>query len=292
MGLIIPQTGWSDCTTNLSGTPQGSLSPGTQLTNSGVANTDSAPFMLLSSLAHDVYYLEIGIMNGGVSGANSAALLDILIDPTGSGGSPDLWVTLINDLLAGGTQTISAFATFARYYRFPIFIPRGTAIGARFRSASTVNNPVLLINAFGGLSRPDTWWYGEKVTEIGVNSPSTSTCTLHTAGNTGAFSAWANLGSTLPQDAGAIQFGIGTGNGTALNLLEYYFQFAAVSSVSPDVQAQIGPTQFATTQTTETINTLDTGPIFCDLPKGTQLQVRGTCSGTAQALDVAAYAVS
>jgi hypothetical protein len=285
MGLILPGSpGWAHCTSNISGTP--STTPGTAVTASATANTDGTSVSLLTALSHDVEYLIIGVYGFGASTNNTSALLDILVDP--AGGTSWLSTPIINDLLVGYTGAIGVsgvtIAPVTRWYHFPLWVKSGASIGARVRCATGSQAGRVIVHAFGGNASPSSWWCGQFVTEIAINA-GTSKGTDHTAGSTGTFSAWTNLGSTLPAPAGAVQFCHQGGAQGTMTALQYHFEFGVGST-------RIGPPIHVAASTSETMGTSGPNcPIFCNLPSGAQLQVRGTCSATAQALDVAAWAV-
>lgn len=284
MPLILDRQNWRNCTTNLTGTPSATV--GTSVTAGGVAHTDGNTALLVSNVAHDVHMIGIGIQSTFTSASNGSALVDLRIDPSGGGGSPDLYVDLISDLVCGNVYDTGDIC----WYCFPLFVKSGASFGARVRNGVAGKACGVVVQLYGGPSRPDQWWCGQSVTSLGINA-GTSSGTSITPGNTGAFSAWQNLGSTLPQAAGAIQFGIQGGGQTTMTQIGYHFQFA-IGGQSPDVQRQIGPTYYVRGNTNEGLNReTQPGPILCNLPAGTQLQMRATASGTAQAYDAAAYVV-
>jgi hypothetical protein len=277
MTLIVPQPTWPLCTTNISGTPSGNV--GTLLT-AGTANVDGTAVSCIAAITHTVQMLLLTFHGSGVSATNTSMLCDILIDP--AGGSTWNTAPLINDLMVGYTQNLGNCQGLT--YSFPIFIKSGTSIGARVRSA-TASNPVrIVVKAYGGIDPPDGLWCGQNVQEIGITAAS-STGQSHTPGNTGTFSTWTNLGSTLTQPCGALQFAVQGGALTNMNNIVYHWQLGVAST-------QIGSTLWAVNTTTELVFQINNGPIFYNLPAGTQLMIRATASATAQAIDVAAWAVS
>jgi hypothetical protein len=284
MSLIVPQWGWANCTTNISGTPGNT--PGTAVTAGGSANTDGSSVSLITALGHDCEFLVIGAYLFASSTANGSALLDILIDP--AGGTSWAAAPVINDLIVGYGDAVQQALTNSgapRWYYFPLWIKSGASIGARVRCATASVAGRVIAIAYGGNSQPSSWWCGQSVTEIGINAAS-SAGTSHTPGNTGAFSTWTNFGSTTPAPCGAVQFAIGGGTNTAVaNGLAYQMEFGVSSTRIGPPLYQIGNTGEAFSQV------IAPGPIFCDLASGTQLQVRGTCSTTAIAVDVGAWVV-
>ena len=282
MALIIPPFKFNNEIDNLTGTPSGTGVFGTSFSTSASANADGTAVSVLSALAFDVHYLVISI--GGINGAAADAecLLDILVDPAGG----TSWSGLINDLVCGMSVTPSATAASTCVYNFPIFIKSGTSIGVRARSAHTsqISTGRVVIWAYGNPSEPDLWWCGSQVESLGINA-ATSKGTDVTPGNTGAYGSWTTIvTSTAPY--GALQFQMNGTDGTAANL-GYYFQVGVGSA-----QLQGSPT-IARVLTTSEVgpHTGPFSPIWCDIPSGTVLQIRGTCSGTAEVWNGAVYGV-
>lgn len=281
MALITKPPAWAYCTTNLTGTPISSGALGTTIT-AGANNADGSSVSILSALSYDAEYIVISTHGFTSSGANASCLLDILIDP--SGGTS--WTPIINDLLVGVSTAGTGTTPPGINYHFPLWVKSGSSIGARARIAhtSTVTGRIVL-TIYGGNANPSSWWCGQSVESIGISAAS-SQGTNHTAGNSGAYSSWTDFGSPITSNAGAIQYAVqGTNTNTTANNAGYYFEFGAAST-------RIGPNIYRTTNTAESGWISNQGVNFCTIPAGTQLQVRGTCSGTAQTLDVAAYVVS
>lgn len=98
------------------------------------------------------------------------------------------------------------------------------------------------------------------------------------------FSSWASLGSPIAARAGALQYAVqGPGSGSTTSRV-YRFEFGAGS-------IQIGPCVYRSLGTQESGTHPSPGPVFCDIPAATQMQVRGYGGGTVQTLDCAAYLV-
>lgn len=281
MGLITKPPSWGHCTTNISGTPSNTTMTNTAVT-AGASNANGTAVSLLAAVDHDIEFLVISAYNFQLTASNGSTMLDILIDP--AGGSSWASAPLISNLLAGCTIN-SSNGAMPMVYFFPIWVKSGTSIGCQARTAHTVGIAgKISIYAFGGNANPGSWWCGSSVEGIGT-SAGTSQGTNHTAGNSGAFSAWTNLGSPLSKPCGALQYGIqGTNTDTTTTAAGYHFEFGVGST-------RVGPTLYRSTNTTEAGAQAIAGPIFSALPAGTQFQVRGTCSGTAEAIDVAIYAV-
>ena len=192
---------------------------------------------------------------------------------------------MIDDLL-GISKAASSTDPYSVWYTFPLFVKAGSSIGARARTAHTSNNSgYVLALAYGGNSNPSSWWCGQKVSSVGVN-PAASTGTPHTAGNSGAYSTWANFGSTLDYDCGAILIAAGGEDDASATSLAYYFE------VGIDGQRIGSPAQMVMNSTVDAGYANPYWPCFTRVGAGSQLQVRGTCSGTAQAISLAVYCVN
>ena len=281
MALILPSgPSWAYCTENLQATPS-ATAIGTAVT-AGASNTEGSDTALLTALAHDVEYLRIGISKFYAADLDGSALLDILIDP--AGGSS--YSVLIPDLLAGWTAPTSSSAptSIPLWYDFPVWIPAGATVACRAQSALAAPAAAyVLVQAFGGNANPASWWCGQRVTALGPNA-ATSRGVDHLAGS-GDWSSWANIGAALDVDCGAVQFGVqGTGSvmGASVAL---HWQFGVGGQ-------SLGPTIVKFTATGETTLTAPTGPIFANLPAGTQFQTRGRRAAGTTTLDCAVYAVS
>jgi len=102
------------------------------------------------------------------------------------------------------------------------------------------------------------------------------------------FSSWTSLGSATSARAGAAQWAVGGVTSTSAGGRAYDFQFGAGG-------IKIGPRVLRGMSTSELGASIFRGPIFCDIPASTQLQVRGACntslSGATTNLECAGYLV-
>ena len=284
MGLILPYgPDWAYCTHNLAANPD-PTTIGVSCT-SGISNADGTAVDLLgAALTHDAEYLRLMISGSMPLSGNNNILLDVLIDRAGGTN----WSEFIPDLIAGaigGTEGSGSNPSGPSIrYDFPIWIPAGATLGIRARTAhSQAATLKVAAYAFGGNANPASWWCGQRVTGIGINAGS-STGTSHMAGSNNTFSSWTDFGSPLAADCGVLQFGVNGTGGTYYVQNGYYFEFGVGGE-------RIGPTMLRVITSNEVGWILEPGPIFKKLAAGTQLQVRGKCSGSPQSLGVAAYAV-
>lgn len=281
MSLLLPGgPSFSDCTDNMTGTPPAVLT-GTNFT-AGANSTDSTVAPVLAALSHDVHYLVIGV--GGVNGSNvdSTALLDVMVDPAGG----TSWTAWINDLVVGYTASPGAGQPFlSLWYHFPIFLLAGNSVGVRAKTTHTSNITAGRVGvwAFGEPQRPDMWWCGSQVEMLGFSAGSKGTSV--TPGASGTYGSWTTIGTSTARYQ-ALQFQI-NGEDAAGTALGYYWQVGAGSQ-----QLRGTPTIHTCASTAETMGRVPPGPIFCDVPPSTTLQMRATASGAGPAAqDVAVYGV-
>ena len=298
MGLILPNgpafAHWSD---NLATASSDGVSYGTTIPTNASPHTMGTEVTVLDDLAHDCELLTftlVGTALGSGSSFQGSALLDLLIDPAGG----TSWTTLISSLICGWARNhditaTTSICTAPVMYAFPIWLPAGTAIGARIQGAWTQSGdtsytpptPKIALWAAGGNKNPASWWCGQKVQTIGTLDAGNSMVQAHTAGASGAFSSWASLGSTTGARSGALQYAVGGPDTATVTSRVYRYEFGAGST-------QIGPCVYKGLSSAEFSVSIYPGAVFCDIPAGTQMQVRGSCGSTSpQALDCAAYLV-
>jgi hypothetical protein len=288
MGLILPGgPSWAHYTDN--------LTLGAVYKDAGVSvtaaanNTKGSTVTVMSALTHDVEYLRIGIHGFGSSTNNTSTLVDLMIDYAGG----TSWETdpLVPNLLGGFTPVCyTDYATnppgLCCWYDFPLWIPAGASLGARAQTAHTadITTGRVVIQAQGGNRNPASWWCGQRVTAIGIDTAN-SVGDFVTTAYTPSISSWADLGSPLTADARAIQAMIQCEGNASIANYTSYIQIGANG-------VQIGPTLLRAWSSYEAGPAMPTGVIFQDIPAGTQFQARGTKTYSgAQPNDVAIYAV-
>lgn len=282
-GLNFPPGGpqWQFEIDNLTGTPQNST-PGTNFTFGG-ANADGSAVSVLSALAQDIQYLVVGIAGAATTAEDNSALLDILTDPAGG----TSWAETVSDLATGFTPTTTNGGIGIQcWYYLPIFVRAGTSIGvqARKNGATAATGGRVIMYGFGQAVNPDLWWCGRGVESLGVTA-ATSKGTAHTPGSTGSYSSFATIG-TSTQRYGAIQLGVNGSDDIATNS-GYHWQIGVNST-----QLAGTPDFYTSTSTSETMQRSGYfGPVWVNLPSGTAIQVRATCSGAAEVQTVAIYGV-
>jgi hypothetical protein len=235
------------------------------------------------NLPFDCHYLAIAAGGWNAANANVQVLLDILVDPTGG----TSWSVLIEDLLVGMTQVNGLCAPY-NFYHFPIWIPAGSRLGARARTRHTANRTGNVIAyVCGEPTHPDAWWCGSGVESLGINAATSQGTDIPDTAAANAWSSWTNVGSPTSHRYGSVQLGINGSDATAV-AASYLFQMGYNSTelrgvvpvhrhlTTNEVGFQIGQMM----------------PNWCDIPAGTQMQVRQTASvAAAETLNCAIYGV-
>lgn len=254
---------------NLSATPS-TATPGTTVTASGTIHTKGNYSELIASTTYDWYGFWMYTINTAVSGSATDLLLDIAI------GAASSEQVIFPNWMAGWGPTIQAGA---RGVFVPIFIPRGTRIAARCQAliaSDTVNVLIFGVSGNSGLPRP----LFSNCDVYGIDT-ATSSGTSHTPGNSGAESTDANIGGTTSRPYGAVMIGVASQSSTT-TLIAYHWELTIGGSTKAE--------WYTCNTTSEAVyGPLPPCPIDVSVPTGTQLQVQGEASGTAQAQDVAFY---
>jgi len=258
--------GGGDWQNNLTATPQ-TTNVGIGITTGATPNTKTAYTQLFAATTYDVYGFWLYVSGTSNSAAIANFLLDIAI---GAGGSEQI---ILPDFQIGW-RTAPGAGFHGDF--IPLFIPRGTRIAARLQS-SLANDPGR-ITIF--LNRGASGYIGQLFTNCdtyGANLAN-SGGTAHTAGNSGAESTPATIGTTT-RPYGAVSLSV---NGTN----------SVTTGVAYHWELMIGGTNhgewYTINTTSENIyGPVPTSPIYVSIPAGTALQIRGECSGTAQSQEIA-----
>lgn len=243
---------------------------GTAFTAGG-NDADGAAVTLLSALGHDVHLLKLTMNGITTSTADGNAVADLLIDPAGG----TSWTPLIDDLACGfantalaGTLGVSA----GGQYVFPLYIPAGASVGLRAKTAHTadITTGYAMIEVYGEPTRPEVWWCGQGVETLGVSD---SKGTSVTPGTSNAWGSWTSVGSTTSRHLRSIQLGT---NGTDSGAVSqgYYFEVGtgSVAIAAAPLARNITSGEAGYYITRQSL-------LHCNIPTGTQMQVRGMGGG-------------
>lgn len=257
--------------------------------DAGASNVDGTAVTLFyndalvsKTLPFDCHYLVISLSNMAFSTDNGQVLLDILVDRAGG----TSWSTLISDLACGFTAAIGTTAAMPVFFHFPIWIPAGSMLGAQARTRGGGTSGRIFAWVYGTPSRPDAWWCGTAVESLGVDASISQGTDLTYPGSANNWGSWTNVGSTTSARYGAIQLGI-NGTDAASAAIAYHFEVGYGSQRAPG-------THFLNKYMSlnESGAGLFNGPMWCDIPAGSQMQARRIDSGTSgETINVAIYGV-
>lgn len=274
MPFAVPYPSFPLQQSNLPATPVITL--GTTITASSTTHTKGSWTSLIDPLSFDTQMIALFMSDVQTNATDTKVLVDIGVGPTG-GGSEQV---VVPNLSAAG---IFSANQGGRTLVLPMRLMRGQRVSARCQALIASDTVRVGIAAYGGFDQVP-WPTFTKATDYGTDTAN-SRGTSHTAGNTGAESTWANFGSTTSHDHKAWLLMSSGPSGTTWNSLAYHFEFGANSTA-------YGEYWFCT-GTSENV----TGPwpgtcVYREVPAGTQMQVRGECSGTAQAHYLSLYGLS
>jgi hypothetical protein len=283
MPLMLPNAPqYLRYTTTLPSTP--SATPGVTVNNPvGAAHTkDTTWTQLVASVGFDVHAMVILIQSSFQSSVNTSVLLDIGI------GAAAAETALISDICAGFAGSIATAGT--RSHEFPIYIPSGSRISARTQSVRTSGSVTVSIDLFGGRQNPDATWSGQHVTTYGADL-ATSAGTAFTPGNSGAAGTGVQIGTTTAAHKALVltmQGGPGDTSWVAGNMSQFDI---GIDSSSTEWIESSRFLSYATNA--EQLGTCGIWmPIYRNIPSGTQLMIRGTSSGTADAFTAVIHGIS
>ncbi len=262
--------------TNLNSTVGTTVWGTTQVSGAGV-DTLSAAFTDLitaANCAFDIGYIELWVATSvAPSATDSSCLLNLY---TGAAAAE---VSLISGLSVGWCDIPRVQP---KVIGIPCFIPQGTRISMKTQAiTASLSLEIVAFLYPADQGRAGAAPRGPTIFEVvGINLTG-SRGTTHTPGNSGAFSAAANIGGATAFDARALSLmisGQGTKSDVTMTAVSYLVELS--KSGGP-----VYGTWWVGNTANETQVVIPTRMIPVNIPSGTQLQVRAKCSGTAEAQD-------
>lgn len=244
---------------------------GTRLTAHATPH-DKGAYATLMTTTYDVYGFWLGVNGSATAATQTDMLMDIAIGPAQEH-------VIVPTLPVGWRSVATGASPGELLLWFPIYIPAGTLVSARIQALITIDtlDVVMFANAGSAGLRKEDFFTG--CDAYGVTLAA-SQGTSHTPGNTGALSTAADIGSVTSKDYGAVMFmAQGTLANTTMNTLAYHWELVRGGQTVCVWYAGTTSSEFTT-------GPFPPAPFHRNIPAGTQLQVRGECSGTAQAQDV------
>src|SRR5262245_12573571 len=280
--LWTPQKGLLRCEHNLGGQPtNGQLIPGTVVTSGASSSTKGSWAELIAATAFDSYLAVVSM--AGVQGTtlSSKACLDI-----GIGAATE--EVLIPDLLAGAASSVGTASDTCgpKLWTFPLFIPSGSRLSARFACERTSFATRVAIWLYGGNGYPP-FRVGSKVTTYGVASVPTG-ITI-TPGASGAEGSWTQIVNATSEDHFAVvpSFQV---SGTTVSIRVLTIDIGVGAATEEEIAAQYW---FPHESVEGCAGPTPPFPAWADIPSGTRLAMRASCSGAAGgAYEVALHGVS
>lgn len=270
MALMLPHVAFAVPQNNfLAGPLQGSAGNATPVA-SATPHTKGSWTQLLATTSYDAYGLVLGFSNNAAStGVQTNNLIDIGV------GAAAAEQVVIPDIISTASSALSA--GYVTQY-FPIFVPKGSRLAARLQSNVASRSCNVMVMLVGGPSQP--WPIYQKCVSIGIDTANSAGLT-HTPG-TGADSTFTNIGSPIDHEWRAAMLIAGTGSDTSMTALSYYARWGYGGQIMGEVV--LG------TATSEVVSSQQPGiPRQLIIPAGTQLQVQGRCSATAEELQFGMY---
>ncbi len=237
-------------------------------------NTRNAYTQLIASTVGDATWMdmEFGPSNASI---NTNLVVDVAI---GSGGNEKI---ICNNL----SNNINGAISFTRVkYNFPVNIPSGSRIAARFAmssSTTTTTNITLVVNAAlyeGGVIMSEGFAGVDSVGQ--ANSIGTTIFTTSTANRIGPYS---QLTAATTQDYAGFVVGMDTPQGSGLNrLVDIAVGGGGVEQVIlPRWHSQNTQGQFVST----------TPPIMVPIPSGTRVAARMQSAGATDQVNITLYGI-
>jgi hypothetical protein len=249
---------------NISDSYMGDTSSMLQLTSDGAAHTKGTDTAALVGIAHDCWGLAISITAGNTDATIRRQMTDILS-----------WSVAVNNIFTNSPSSFGSTGQGHSFY-FPLFLPAGTAIGARMQDVVGASTIRLGIRVLGQPTRPDLVKVGTKVQTIGATTASTSGVAV-TPGSDAYGSYSASMG-TLTNDAWWWQLGIGS-NDSTMTANSYRFDIATDATAKYVAAAGISyGVQVGTEQSVKFA--FGEYPPIWHAPAGTDVYVRGAAVGT------------
>lgn len=270
--MLLPQPAqqaiWQS---NLPATPS-TTQWGTTVTAHATPHTKGSYAQLVASTTYESFGFWLAVAGSATSAARTDQLLDVAIGAAASE------VVILSNLLVGWRN----LPTVAPYWVWiPLYIPKGTRVSARIQALITVDVLDVQIQLNEGANgMPGQIFSG--CDAYGIDT-ATSQGTSHTPGNTGAESTAASIGSVTSKQYRAVMLGVGgVFSGVVMATAAYHWELQIGGVTRCEWTAYASSSEFM-------CGPFPPSPFYTPIPSGAQLQIRGECSGTADAQDVAYY---
>lgn len=221
-----------------------------------------------SNIAFDCYWLLLWISGANTTANDKSQILDVGVDSAGGTN----YQALLSNICCGD----SGFSLDGGYfYYFPLLIKAGSQVAVRVQGSNGTAGTVRVAPQFWGrASNPCEIKVGRYSETIGsiTNSGGQS----FTPGTSGAEGTWQSLGTTT-KSLWWWQLCPQISNGT-ITALQYAIDLAYGDANNKHFIVRRA--QMFVTGTVEKVNFVHPPNCYCDVPAGSTIYVRGSCSGS------------
>lgn len=261
---------------------------GTSIPGNASANVKGANTNVLNGIAEDCYGISICFCGANTSATIRRHLVDLIVDyGAGVGNAGSTWTVLIANLYAN-SPCLGTNGAWGYWYYFPVFIPKGAAVGMANQSLTAAGAIRAGIRLLGKPTRPELVKVGTKVQTIGAVTATTTGAAI-TPGTSTQGSFTGSLG-TLSLPSWWYQMGVGSAD-TTMTAASYYFDLVA-DTTSPRGLMQLMP--YTVVGLAEQAMKAAVGLQWSRIIEaGAAIAARGSCAGTPDSsMTVIAYAVA
>lgn len=244
----------------------GTATPGTSVTTGGTASTKGTPAQLIASTSFDTYWMTVIASNYGNATTASQGCLDILI-----GAATE--EVLIPNLLMGYCGSIAATGLGPKRWDFPLYVPAGSRLAAQAAGARTSTALRVWIFLYGGTVSPG-FRVGTSVTTYGISTVPDGTAI--TPGASGAEGSFTQITASTLREHFALTPSFQVTGDTTINQRA----FAVDLGVGAATESEVLQSAWFLTDSGEFMSgPVNNMPAFADVPSGTRLTMRASCSG-------------
>jgi len=246
-----------------------SLTPSTSVLP-GASDAEGTFTQIASSanIASDIYWLRLTVVGGGTAAQAKNHLLDIGVDPAGG----TAYVEVVANIVCGQS---SNFVEGGFQFIFPLFIKSGSSVAVRIKGSNATAGTVrVLMDFLGKPSRPEMVRVGTFSETIGTITNSLGVA--FTPGDSEAEGAWVSLGTTA-KNLWWWQVGVQLDDSVTTSKV-YYIDLAYGDATNKVMILE--NVMLANPGTSERVMSLLQPFGYREVPAGSEIFIRGSCSGT------------
>lgn len=187
------------------------LTMGTAMT-SGAANTYGSYANAIAATAYETFLMEIIVTATSTAAGSRLGAVTIGVDQAGGTSYTDV----IPNLVATSAVSVQAFLGIGYRYLFPLYVPAGASVGAKYTAGTLTQGGSVGITMWGQPTAAEQLRCGTYVDSVGFTQA--TTLGVSVPPGIATIGTWTSLGA-LPRDAWWFQYGyaFNDGNVTAGN---------------------------------------------------------------------------